>query len=93
MDLQDIEVGSKSCDTGIDRIEDMLPRKADLIHHHSIIDAHSLEHLHLVHFLIFVWKASKALRQEDDALARDLVFANCCADDAFGISGLVDVGL
>jgi hypothetical protein len=93
MDLQHVDVGPESANAGVDGVEDVLSRKADLVHHYSIVDAHSLQSFHHVQFFLLVSKASKAFGQDDDALTRNLVLAQGCADYAFGISVLVDVGL
>jgi hypothetical protein len=49
-------VSAKSGDAGVDGIEDMFPRKADAVHHHSIIDAHSLQCLRIVYFFVLFKK-------------------------------------
>lgn len=78
VNLQNIDVGAQPTHTRIHSIEYVLPRQADLVHHFSVISAHSRNW-----WLPFGRNAEIAFTQDNYFVARDVVLLEGPADDFF----------
>lgn len=79
VDLQHIDVRAQPLNTGIDRIEDMLPGETDAVDEGAIIAGRGRDGREVA----FVVDAEEALGQDDDAVAGDVVLLQGFADDGF----------
>lgn len=95
MNLEHIQIRAKSLDASIHSSEDMLPRQPNAIHHDPIVNTHPGQ-LFLIRQSIqitWVWNPTVAFRQDDDSLARDVVFLQSLGDNTLGLAKGIDIGL
>jgi hypothetical protein len=89
VDLEEVDIGAKSFDAGIDGVKNVFPAKTDSIDHGAIIDRAFLQ-----------WKLSPvmtdteiAFSQQRDVLARYVVYFQRLTDNALTVSLRVKIGL
>lgn len=89
MDLQHVDVRPQAPHTGVDRVEDVLPRQPDAVDPDGpVVGGAGGDGGGAVAVLV---DAQEALGQDDDALARDVVLLEGLADDLLGAAVGVDV--
>ena len=89
VDLEYIDIGTKSLDAGFNGIKDVLARQAHFVHHGSIIEPHVGNRV--IHFVRR--NAEITLAQNDEIAARDLEPFNRLGNDLFGAAMGVYIGL
>lgn len=89
MDLQDIDIRAQTLNTSVDSVEDVLARETDAVHEAAVVTARGGDWRELA----LVVNAEEAFGEDDDAVAGDGVFLEGFAEDLFGDTVGVDVGL
>jgi hypothetical protein len=88
VDLEEVDIGSKSFDAGIDGIEDMFPAETDSINHGAIIDRALVQR----ELSPIMADTEIAFGQQRDVLARYVVFFQRLTNNALTVSMRVEIG-
>lgn len=89
VDLQHVDIGTQTLDTGVDGVENVLAGETHAVHEVTVVGPGGGNWGHFA----FVVDTKEAFGQDDHAVAGDLVLLEGFAEDFFGAAVGVDVGL